>query len=59
MSRGWEEKYSLCITQLEACINKVAENQRVLGDIKKNNGSLKDLVIELLPVKWTVKNLKL
>jgi len=31
-SREREEKYSQCINRLEVCIEKVAENQRVLAE---------------------------
>ena len=31
-NREREEKYSQCITRLEVCIEKVAENQRVLAE---------------------------
>lgn len=51
-SKDREERYSQCIQRLEVCIEKVAENQRVLavevghiredideikGDLKQNN----------------------
>jgi hypothetical protein len=47
-SREREDRYSQCITRLEVCIEKVAENQRVLAEeVARMREDIEDIKGEL------------